>query len=86
MFKQLKTEIEVYRLAAKHPRVPWISRFLIGAAVAYAISPIDLIPDFIPVVGHLDDILVIPLLIWLALRWTPNDILDECRMQIGNAK
>jgi uncharacterized membrane protein YkvA (DUF1232 family) len=86
MWKRLKMaaasfrrEIRVYDLVRRHPRTPKSAKVLTGAAVAYALSPIDLIPDFIPVIGHLDDAIVVPLLLWVALRLTPADVLQECR-------
>ena len=72
-------EIRIYRLVLKHPRTPRLARFLLGTAVAYAVSPIDLIPNFIPVVGHLDDVIVLPVLIWFARRLIPTDVIAECR-------
>lgn len=78
---RFRRELTVYRLAMRHPRTPRASRLLLGAAIAYALSPVDLIPDFIPVVGHLDDLLVVPLLVWLALRLIPRDVIDECRQR-----
>jgi uncharacterized membrane protein YkvA (DUF1232 family) len=74
-------EIAFYRLVLKHPRTPRAARFLLAAAIAYAVSPIDLIPDFIPVLGHLDDVIILPVLIWLALRLIPKDVMIECRNQ-----
>jgi uncharacterized membrane protein YkvA (DUF1232 family) len=62
-----------------HPDTPWLARFLLGGAIAYFLTPIDLIPDFIPVVGHLDDILIVPGLIWLAFRLIPADVVESCR-------
>ena len=79
LIKRFSQEIEFYKLVLKHPRTPRISKFFLGAAVAYAVSPIDLIPDFIPVIGHLDDLIVLPLLIWFAIRMIPKDVLAECR-------
>lgn len=81
LFCGLRNELTVYRLVARHPRTPRISRILLGIAVAYAISPIDLIPDFIPVVGHLDDAILLPMLVWIALRFLPHDLIRECRAQ-----
>jgi uncharacterized membrane protein YkvA (DUF1232 family) len=66
-----------------HPRTPKIAKILIGAAVAYAISPIDLIPDFVPVVGHLDDVVIVPLLVYTALKFIPADVVAECRARVG---
>jgi uncharacterized membrane protein YkvA (DUF1232 family) len=74
-------EIEFYRLVLRHPKTPRASRLLLGAAIAYAASPIDLIPDFIPVIGHLDDLIMVPLLIWLATRLIAEDVITQCRIQ-----
>lgn len=67
--------------AGKHPRTPWHAKALGVFVVAYALSPIDLIPDFIPVLGYLDDVLLLPGLIWLAIKLLPPDVLQECRSQ-----
>jgi uncharacterized membrane protein YkvA (DUF1232 family) len=75
----LAREIQVYRLVLRHERTPWVTRVLLGAALAYALSPIDLIPDWLPVVGHLDDILIVPLLVWLAMKFVPPGVVEECR-------
>ena len=72
-------EVEFYRRVLRHPRTPKLSKILLGAAIAYAVSPIDLIPDFIPVVGHLDDLVILPLLIWIAVRLIPKSVIAECR-------
>lgn len=71
-------EINFYRCVLKHPETPRAARLLLGAAIAYAASPIDLIPDFIPVIGYLDDLLILPLLIWAALRLIPQSVITEC--------
>ncbi len=65
--------------AARHPEVPWYAKALALCVVAYALSPIDLIPDFIPVLGFVDDVLLLPVLIWVALRMLPAPLLEECR-------
>ena len=67
--------------ALKHPATPWYAKALAGVVVAYALSPIDLIPDFIPVLGYVDDVLLLPGLIWLAVRLVPGEVLDACRVQ-----
>ena len=77
--RQFKQEIRVYGLVLKHPRTPWAARVLLGAAVAYAVSPIDLIPDFIPVLGQLDDLVIVPALVMMALKLIPKDVVAECR-------
>src|SRR3990172_5928586 len=75
-----RTHIQAYRLMLDHPRTPRLSKILLGLAVAYAVTPIDLIPDFIPVIGHLDDVLIIPALVWMALCFIPSEVRKECRM------
>jgi uncharacterized membrane protein YkvA (DUF1232 family) len=75
----LRRDIHAVCLAARDPRVPWYAKALALLIAAYAVSPIDLIPDFIPVVGHLDDLILVPAGIWLLLRMIPNDVLDEHR-------
>jgi len=79
---RFKAEIEVYRSGLADPRTPRLSRWLLAAAVAYAVSPIDLIPDFIPVLGLLDDLVILPMLVWLALRILPRELLAEHRQKI----
>jgi uncharacterized membrane protein YkvA (DUF1232 family) len=77
--RQLKVEIYAIYLAYKDPRVPWPARLFTACAVGYAFSPIDLLPDFIPVLGYLDDLVLIPLGITLALKMIPPVVLAECR-------
>lgn len=77
--RQLKKETYAIYLACKDPRVPWYARLLAGCVVAYAFSPIDLIPDVIPVLGYLDDLILVPLGIIVVLRMIPPTVLAECR-------
>jgi len=77
--RDLKTETIALYLAARHPGTPWYAKLLVAAIAAYALSPIDLIPDFIPVLGYLDDLILIPLGIALAVRMIPHPVLEECR-------
>ncbi len=79
--RALKDQTYVLYLAARHPRTPWYAKLLVAGIVAYAFSPIDLIPDFIPVLGLLDDLVLIPLGIWLAIRLVPPLVLAECRLR-----
>ncbi|MFD0669457.1 YkvA family protein [Ramlibacter sp. MAHUQ-53] len=65
--------------ALRDPRTPWPAKLLAGIVVAYALSPIDLVPDFIPVLGYLDDVILLPGLIWLTVRLIPDDVLADCR-------
>ena len=67
--------------AYRHPGTPWFAKALAAFVVAYALSPIDLIPDFIPVLGYVDDVLLLPALIALNIRLIPADVLHECRAQ-----
>lgn len=75
----LKTEIKALLLASRDPRVPWQAKVVVALVVAYAASPIDLIPDFIPVLGYLDDLIILPLGILLALKMIPEDVMKRCR-------
>lgn len=79
--KQLKGEVYTLYWACHDPRVPWYAKVLIAAIVAYAASPIDLVPDFIPVLGYLDDLILIPLGIALALKIIPPEVLQACRQK-----
>src|SRR5437764_2558767 len=79
--RQLKTEIYALYLAYKDPRVPWYARLFAACVVGYAFSPIDLIPDPIPVLGYLDDLVLVPLGITLAVKMIPAPVLAECRAQ-----
>ena len=77
--RALKRDVHAVWLAARHPRTPRGAKLLALAVAAYALSPIDLIPDFIPVLGYLDDLLIVPLGILLVTRMMPPDVLAECR-------
>lgn len=79
--KQFKRELRVYRLVAKHPQTPWVSKVLLGLAIGYLLLPFDLIPDFIPVIGQLDDIVIIPVLLYIALLFIPTAVMQQCRAQ-----
>ena len=76
---RLQVELHALYLAYRHPGVPWYAKAFAACVVGYAFSPVDLIPDFIPVLGHLDDLILVPLGIALAHRMVPPAILDECR-------
>ena len=77
--RRLKKETFALYLAARHPATPWYAKVFVAAIVAYALSPIDLIPDFIPVLGFLDEIVLLPLGLALAIRMIPAAVLEECR-------
>lgn len=80
--KQLKQEFEVYRLVLKHPQTPWMAKCFLGLAVGYLLLPFDLIPDFIPILGQLDDVIIIPVLLYLALLFIPKAVIQSCREQV----
>ncbi|OGO41195.1 MAG: hypothetical protein A2Z04_05730 [Chloroflexi bacterium RBG_16_57_9] len=79
--RQLKVETYAVYLAYKDPRVPWYARLFAACVVGYAFSPIDLIPDPIPVLGYLDDLILVPVGVALALKMIPPAVLAECREQ-----
>lgn len=79
--KQIKRDIPAVFLAMKHPDTPQIAKVLAAIAVCDALSPIDLIPDFIPVLGYLDDVLLLPLLITAAIRCIPPEVMQACRTE-----
>jgi uncharacterized membrane protein YkvA (DUF1232 family) len=83
--RRLKRDSHAVYLAARDPRVPWHVKLLALAVAGYALSPIDLIPDFIPVVGYLDDLVIVPLGVWLVLTLVPSDIMVECRAKANAA-
>lgn len=82
---RVKRELKVYRLLLRDSRTPRVAKLLLAAAVAYALSPIDLIPDFIPVLGFVDDFIIVPGLVLLALKLVPTDVVRDCRMRAGFA-
>ena len=77
----LRDETYALDLASRDPRTPWYAKLMVAAVVGYAASPIDLIPDFIPVIGQLDDLLLLPLGIALAIRMIPREVMVEKREQ-----
>lgn len=79
--RSLKQQIHALYYTAKDPRTPWLPKLVIGMVVAYALSPIDLIPDFIPVLGHLDDLLLVPLGILLAIKLIPAAVWADAQQQ-----
>lgn len=80
--RQLKTEVTVLYLALRDRRTPWYAKALAVVVVAYALSPVDLIPDFIPVLGYIDDLILLPAGIYLTFKLIPDDILKECREKV----
>lgn len=79
--KQLKTDIPAIFIALKKRETPLAAKILAGLTLAYALSPIDLIPDFIPVLGYLDDIILLPLLITLTIKLIPQEVFAECKKE-----
>lgn len=77
----LKRDVVALWIAARDPRVPWRAKLVAGLVAAYALSPIDLIPDFIPILGYLDDVIIVPLGIWLAVRLVPVALMQNFREQ-----
>jgi uncharacterized membrane protein YkvA (DUF1232 family) len=79
--RRLKQETYALYLVARHPRTPWYAKLIAASVVAYALSPLDLIPDFVPVLGYLDDLIIVPAGIALVLRLVPAEVLADCREQ-----
>jgi len=79
LVSRFTNEIDLYRQILVHPNCPRITRVCLGIAVAYVFSPIDLIPDFIPVVGFIDDALILPLLVYIAIRSVPKELMEEVK-------
>lgn len=79
--KKIKTDIPAIFLALKDKDTAIIAKVFAGITVAYALSPIDLVPDFIPVFGYLDDIILLPMLVALTIKFIPQDVLEKCRRQ-----
>src|SRR3977135_2403591 len=84
--RRLIRDVPAVYLALRDPRVPWHARVLAIAVAGYALSPIDLIPDFIPVIGYLDDLIIVPLGIWLVVSLIPDDVMAECRAKADAAE
>lgn len=80
--RRFKTDLKVYRLVLKDSRTPLTAKVLLGAAVGYALMPFDLIPDFLPVIGHLDDVIIVPGLVYMALKLIPKELVEECKARV----
>ena len=81
MARRIKRDGVTLWFACRDARMPWWIKLLAGLVVAYALSPIDLVPDFIPVLGYLDDVILLPGLIWLVVRCMPHDVREDSRQQ-----
>jgi uncharacterized membrane protein YkvA (DUF1232 family) len=79
--RRARRDVVALHLAARDPRVPWLAKAVVTCVAAYALSPVDLIPDFIPVLGYLDDLVVVPLGVLLAIRLVPPDLMAEFRRE-----
>jgi len=79
--RKLKQQIMALWFCYQHPQTPWLPKWISVFVVAYALSPIDLIPDFIPVLGYVDDVIILPLGILLAIRLMPIAVLQECQLK-----
>ena len=77
--RRLRVELYALYLAARHPLTPWYAKLVVAGFVAYAVTPVDLVPEFIPVVGLIDDLIFVPLAIAAAIRFVPAPVLAECR-------
>jgi uncharacterized membrane protein YkvA (DUF1232 family) len=82
--KKLKTDIPALFLALKDKRTPFLAKFFAAITVVYALSPVDLIPDFIPLLGYLDDLIILPALVALTIRMIPKELLAEKQKQAEN--
>src|SRR5438128_268462 len=76
-----KNEIKVYQLLLSHPDTPLVAKIFLGLAIGYLLMPFDLIPDFIPILGQVDDVIIVPGLVWLALKIVPSPLIEKCRVQ-----
>lgn len=79
--KELKRNVLVLWFALKNPQTPLLAKGVVFITVAYALSPIDLIPDFIPILGYLDDLILIPILVWITLKLVPDEVMAQSRKQ-----
>ena len=80
--RALQTDVVVLYFASRDPRTPWYAKLLLALVIGYAISPIDLIPDFIPVLGYVDDLVLIPAGVAAVRKLIPEEVLDECRARV----
>ncbi len=79
---KLKAELAFYRRLQQHPQTPKLAKALLWLAIGYVLMPFDLIPDFLPVIGQLDDVVIVPILLYWALKLTPADVIAACRTEL----
>lgn len=79
---KLKAEFIFYQALQKHPQTPKFAKALLWLAIGYLLMPFDLIPDFLPIIGQLDEVIIIPALLYFALKLTPQTVIDECRKMV----
>ncbi len=83
--KTLKHELKVYQLVLRDSRTPKPAKWLLGLAVGYTLLPFDLIPDFLPVIGHLDDVIIVSALVIIALKLVPAEVVTDCRRRAAGS-
>ncbi len=79
---KLKAEFAFYRRLQQHPQTPKLAKALLWLAIGYVLMPFDLIPDFLPLIGQLDDVVIVPILLYWALKLTPADVIAACRIEV----
>lgn len=84
--KRVKREIKVYQLVARDKRTPRLAKIVLGIAIGYALMPFDLIPDFIPVLGYVDDAIILPILFVIALKLIPKEIIEDHKRAVDQVK
>jgi uncharacterized membrane protein YkvA (DUF1232 family) len=82
--QRLKTELFALYLAARHPQTPWYAKLVVAGFVAYAVTPVDLFPDAVPILGFVDDLIFVPVAVALAVRFVPSTVLAECRARAAD--
>jgi uncharacterized membrane protein YkvA (DUF1232 family) len=83
--KKIKKQISLYKMLLKDQRTPLLPKILLALAIGYFLLPFDFIPDFIPVLGQLDDIIIVTLLVYIALKLIPKELIEEYKLQLGNS-
>jgi uncharacterized membrane protein YkvA (DUF1232 family) len=84
--RKIKKQISLYKMLMKDSRTPLVSKILLSLAIGYLLLPFDLIPDFIPIFGQIDDIIIVPLLIYIALKLIPKELIEEHKLQLDYTK